>query len=359
MIIDFKLGEFFCGPGGIALGAMKSEFKKDDSVYRIVPEWATDYDYETCETFARNIHKAPLAECDQVIHEDVKNLDIASLPPCDGFAFGFPCNDFSLVGQSRGLGGKFGPLYSYGVKYLKQHQPKWFIAENVSGLSSSGEGKTFQLILNELKDAGYRITSNLYKFEDYGVPQARHRLIIVGMHKSLQLRFRVPAPTHIGFHKTSSDAICNPPITAESYNHEFTKQSNQVTARLKFISPGCNVWSENIPKEHRLNVRGAKLSNIYKRLDPKKPAYTVTGSGGGGTHMYHWSEPRALTNRERARLQTFPDNYIFYGNKESVRKQVGMAVPPDGVSVIFEAILKTLAEQEYSTNEPYQDVLKF
>ena len=69
------------------------------------------------------------------------------------------------------------------------------------------------------------------------------------------------------------------------------------------------------------------MSHIYKRLDSSKPAYTVTGSGGGGTHVYHYKENRALTNRERARLQTFPDKYNFVGGKESVRRQIGMAVP--------------------------------
>ena len=78
-------------------------------------------------------------------------------------------------------------------------------------------------------------------------------------------------------------------------------------------------------------------------LDPNKPSYTVTGSGGGGTHVYHWKENRALTNRERARLQTFPDNFIFEGSKESVRKQIGMAVPVKGAKIIFDSILKTFA----------------
>lgn len=85
----------------------------------------------------------------------------------------------------------------------------------------------------------------------------------------------------------------------------------------------------------------------YLASDPNKPAYTVTGSGGGGTHMYHWAEHRALTNRERARLQTFPDNYIFSGSKENVRKQIGMAVPPEGIKVIFKAILNTFAGNNY------------
>jgi DNA (cytosine-5)-methyltransferase 1 len=101
-----------------------------------------------------------------------------------------------------------------------------------------------------------------------------------------------------------------------------------------------------------LNVKGAKISQIYKRLDPTKPSYTVTGSGGGGTHVYHWDEPRALTNRERARLQTFPDDFIFHGSKESVRKQIGMAVPVDGAKIILEALLKTFAAKPYASVAP-------
>ena len=210
----------------------------------------------------------------------------------------------------------------------------------------------FKKITEELAQSGYKLTTNLYKFEDYGVPQARHRIIIVGIHESLNLEFKVPAPTHKYGNLNCFDAITKPPITDDFYNHEYTKQSKSVIERLKYIKPGDNAWSDDIPESLRLNVKGARLSNIYKRLDPKKPAYTVTGSGGGGTHMYHWSENRALTNRERARLQTFPDDHVFFGSKESVRKQVGMAVPPVGIQVIFEAILKTFAGQNYETIKP-------
>ena len=100
-----------------------------------------------------------------------------------------------------------------------------------------------------------------------------------------------------------------------------------------------------------MNIKGVRISQIYKRLDPDKPSYTVTGSGGGGTHIYHWKEPRALTNRERARLQTFPDTYEFKGSKEAVRKQIGMAVPCKGSQIIFEAILKSFAGIEYPSVE--------
>jgi DNA (cytosine-5)-methyltransferase 1 len=121
-----------------------------------------------------------------------------------------------------------------------------------------------------------------------------------------------------------------------------------VVERLKYIKAGQNIWEAVLPKHLQLNVKGARMSQIYKRLHPDKPAYTVTGSGGGGTHIYHWSENRALTNRERARLQTFPDDFIFEGSKESVRKQIGMAVPVKGAQVIFEALLKTFAGIPYN-----------
>jgi len=144
-------------------------------------------------------------------------------------------------------------------------------------------------------------------------------------------------------------AIEVPPIPTDAANNELTKQSATVVERLKHIKPGQNAFTANLPEELQLNVKGAKISQIYKRLDPAKPAYTVTGSGGGGTHIYHYKEHRALTNRERARLQTFPDDYVFEGSKESVRKQIGMAVPAKGAQVIFEAILNTFAGIEYDS----------
>ena len=93
---------------------------------------------------------------------------------------------------------------------------------------------------------------------------------------------------------------------------------------MKYIPAGENAWYHGVPDRLKLNVKGARMSQIYKRLDPDKPSYTITGSGGGGTHVYHWSEHRALTNRERARLQTFPDNFVFEGSKESAIKQIGI-----------------------------------
>ena len=175
---------------------------------------------------------------------------------------------------------------------------------------------------------------------------------MVGLRKDLKLTFKPPAPTHLKKMKNCKQAIEMPPIKAGAPNHEFTKQNPRVVERLKHIRAGENAWTANLPAELKLNVTGAQISQIYKRLDPSKPAYTITGSGGGGTHVYHWTENRALTNRERARLQTFPDNFVFEGGKEVVRRQIGMAVPPEGAKILFEAIAKTLAHIQYEFIEP-------
>lgn len=339
----FKLGELFCGPGGLAWGAMHANVPG----MRIVHAWANDYDKDTCDTYTYNICPN---DPQSVYCEDVHTLDIDKLGSIDALAFGFPCNDFSVVGEQLGFKGKFGPLYSYGIYVLKKYQPQWFLAENVGGIKSANDGSAFKRIQQDMIEAGYKIYPNLYHFEDYGIPQARHRMIIIGIRKDLPYEFKVPSPKLYTV-KTCREAIENPPIPENAYNNEQTKQSAQVIERLKYIKPGQNAFTATLPEELKLKVKGAKISQIYKRLDPQKPAYTITGSGGGGTHVYHWKENRALTNRERARLQTFPDEFVFKGSKESVRKQIGMAVPAEGAKIIFEAILKTFAEIPYESTE--------
>lgn len=341
----FKLGELFCGPGGLAWGATHADI--GDPNFRIVHEWANDYDENTCKTYRHNICRDKPGS---VYHADVRTFDLTRLKPIDAFAFGFPCNDYSVVGEQKGMDGVYGPLYSYGIKVLKIYKPQWFLAENVGGLKNANDGKAFAKILDEMRGAGYKIYPNLYKFETYGIPQARHRIIIVGIRNDFDFEFKIPSnKPYANVDNTCRTAIEFPPIPADAANNDLTKQSAIVVERLQHIRPGQNAFTADLPEHLQLNVSGAKISQIYKRLDPNKPAYTVTGSGGGGTHIYHWDEPRALTNRERARLQTFPDDFVFSGSKESVRKQIGMAVPCKGAKIIFEAILKTFAGIEYES----------
>lgn len=349
----YRLGELFCGPGGIAVGAKWATDANAEIGQTIEHAWATDYDKDTCATFRRNIlPKFPA----RVVCKDIRKLDLRALrdiSEVDALAFGFPCNDFSVVGEQKGTEGTFGPLYTYCVEAVKLFRPLWFLAENVGGLRNANDGQALQRILESFHKAGYELVPHLYKLEQYGVPQARHRIMIVGVRSDLEVAFRVPSPEpYRGCDISCQSAIEDPPIAPNAPNHDFTKQSSTVVARLKYIKPGENAFTADLPSHLQLNVRGARISQIYRRLEPDKPAYTITGSGGGGTHVYHWSEHRALTNRERARLQSFPDSFVFEGSKESVRKQVGMAVPPKAAAVVLDAVLKTMGRKDYPSIEP-------
>ena len=341
--VVFKLGELYCGPGGLACGALSS--CSDDGRYKLTHAWANDYDADTCETYRKNI----CPEFPDSVHcGDVKDLDIKSLGKIDAFAYGFPCNSFSNVGEHQGIANeKFGQLYWYGVEVLREYKPQWFMAENVSGIRSAGSDD-FQIILRDMKESGYKLVSNLYKSELYGVPQTRHRVIIVGIRDDIDVTFHVPDPALYTDEDISARTALSG-ITSQMPNSEIRKLSDTVVRRLSYIMPGQNVWqaevSGELPEELRIKTR-TKISQIYRKLDPDKPSYTITAAGGGGTFGYHWTD-RELSNRERARIQTFPDDYEFVGKYSSVRKQIGMAVPCKLSHIVTTAILNSFASIEY------------
>lgn len=343
--VNFRLGELFCGPGGLACGALRST--SADGSLGLVHAWANDYDPDSCKTYANNICPN---DPNSVYCQDVRNLDISTLGDIDAFAYGFPCNSFSNVGEHQGIANeKFGQLYWYGIEVLRQYRPKWFVAENVSGIRSAGSGD-FQVILDDMKAAGYRLVPHLYKAEQYGIPQTRHRVIIVGIRDDLSVEFRVPDPaTYSDADISARTALSGIPTTAK--NNEVRKLALNVVRRLSLIRPGENVWQaeerlgEEFPDELRIQTQ-TRISQIYRKLDPDKPSYTATAAGGGGTYMYHWTN-RELTNRERARIQTFPDDFEFFRNYSSVRKQIGMAVPCRLSEIVVTAILNCFAGIDY------------
>lgn len=342
----FKLGELFCGPGGLAYGAITAV--SGDGKFGIEHKWSSDYDGDSCLTYTNNI--CPDSP-ESVICKDVRELDLNSLEDIDAFAYGFPCNSFSNVGEHQGISNeKFGQLYWYGVEILRKFKPKWFVAENVSGIRSAGNND-FKIILKDLKDSGYKITPHLYRAEDYGVPQRRHRVIIVGIRADLEIDFKVPSPEmFIKDDISAKHALEN--IPDEATHNEVRKLSKAVIERLSYIEPGQNVWQaeQKLPEHLKIKTK-TKISQIYRKLHPEFPSYTITASGGGGTFGYHW-ENRELTNRERARIQTFPDTYNFIGNYSSVRKQIGMAVPCKLSNIVMTAILNSFAGIEYPNIQP-------
>ena len=341
----YRLGELFCGPGGLACGALRST--SNDGKLSIAHAWANDYDSDTCETYRKNICPE---QPETVYCGDVRELKIDKLGKIDAFCYGFPCNSFSNVGKHKGFANeKFGQLYWYGIEVLKIYQPKWFVAENVSGIRSAGSGD-FRIILDDMRTAGYKLNVNLYKAEQYGVPQTRHRVIIVGIRNDIPVEYHVPDhQMYSSCDITSRTALAKIPDNAP--NNEVRVLSQKVMRRLSLINAGENVWQaekrlgDSFPEELKIKTK-TKISQIYRKLDPDKPAYTVTAAGGGGTFMYHWTD-RELTNRERARIQTFPDNYEFVGNYSSVRKQIGMAVPCQLSEVVITAVLNSFAGIDY------------
>ena len=396
----FKLGELFCGPGGMAIAAHTTEpVRGPNGEYSIEHTWGVDFSKPAIDTF-----KANLGE-DNGIQMDARTFVEEGLTKerkINALAFGFPCNSFSAAGAQEGLKSeKFGSLYKCGVAVLEAYQPKWFVAENVSGIRACDAGKQFRKILDSFAHAGkhgYDVTAHLYKFEAYGVPQMRHRYVIVGIRhdiaKRYKLKFRVPAPVCGPGRRnfvTVREALATVTNQTE-WGGEITRQSEDVVWRLRFTPPGENAWKLDEIVEYddvqlmeylkkklpwfneriaplgsvekirekidavRLKCTKARMSMIYRRLDPNFPSYTITGSGGGGTHVYHWEEDRALTNEERAALQTFPRNFEFKGSKEEVRKQIGMAVPTLGAKIVFQAILNTFAGKDYPFIEDDSDI---
>lgn len=342
----FRLGELFSGPGGLGYGAINSV--SQDGIYSVEHVWASDYDSDSCATYTKNICPE---NPESVICQDVRELDIENLQAIDAFAYGFPCNSFSNVGEHRGLANeKFGQLYWYGIKVLRKFRPKWFVAENVSGIKSAGNND-FRIILNDMRESGYNLTVHHYFAEDYGIPQTRHRVIIVGVRNDLDVEFRVPDPKDYSEMDISSRTALKD-IPENAPNHQIRPLSDKVIERLTYIKPGQNIWQaeEKLPEHLKIKTK-TKISQIYRKLDPAKPSYTITAAGGGGTFGYHW-ENRELTNRERARIQTFPDTYEFVGKYSSVRKQIGMAVPCRLSKIVVTAILNSFAGIPYNYIEP-------
>ncbi len=364
-----KLGELFCGPGGFAEGAKKAKGFKH--------VWANDIHEDSCKTFEKHHPGCKVVAGD--VYEEFIGKEMRKMSKnIDGLLFGFPCNDFSIVGKKRGLSGKYGPLYKAACEVLDYFKPKFFVAENVSSIVGKNEVfNNFTKIMRDLarcSDKGYKIFANKYKFEDYGIPQTRHRQILVGYRGDISKKNENPLKKleeniskitcKIALEKGVPGTIQNNKSLMKSENKELTNHSDDVLKRLKNTKEGQNVWQIN-DKFGLPNVKSARMSHIYKKLDSSKPSYTVTGSGGGGTHVYHYKYDRALTNRERARLQTFDDDYDFLGNKESVRRQIGMAVPVLAAKKILLEVKKSLDRKKKLNTyhdfiiEPFGQKLKF
>lgn len=339
----------FSGCGGMDLGAEQS------GSARVV--WAIDNEHWAVETYRSNLGP-------HIVEADITETAVPAVP-CDILLAGPPCQDYSTLWNHDGLITARGNLFRQVARYLDELRPAAFVLENVPGLLSANRGVAWTLVRHALKAPSsvvggksrrgrpgvhYDVSAQVIDMADLGVPQHRERLIVIGIRRDLGERPPViPAP-YAGAPITVAEALDRDPLPADAPNHETGLDSADVIGRLKLIGPGENY--EVVPADHPLAVKGL-ISHVYRRLDPDKPSYTVIAGGGGGTHGYHHIEPRRLSNREKARLQGFPDDFVFEhgcGPGASrvasiyprVRRQVGNAVPPPAAELIVGAVAEVL-----------------
>lgn len=327
-----KILSLFSGCGGLDLGFHQAGYET---------VWANDFSHWACESFRKNIG-------DVIVEGDIEQIDPndPSIPDCDIILGGFPCQDFSMIWKQPGLEGERGNLYKSFLRFVNAKKPKVFVAENVKGLLTANKKKAIQQIITDFENCGYYVQAKLYNFAEFGVPQFRERVLIVGVRLDTGFDFHHPEPTHgentdhcLLPYVTAGQAISDIPENAS--NHEKLKISEQTKKRLDLIPEGGNY--SDIPRDHPLYVK-SMLSLVYRRMHRDKPSTTIIAAGGGGTWGYHFPEPRAFTNRERARLQSFPDNFEFIGSTTEVRRQIGNAVPPQGVVELAKAILPIFSD---------------
>lgn len=291
-----KVVSLFSGAGGLDLG-----FKM--AGHNIV--WANDIYEDAVHTYQHNIGK-------HIVLQDISKISTNTIPDCDIIIGGFPCQGFSIANTKRSATDQRNQLYKQLVRVIKAKHPKFFLAENVKGILSLERGKVLELIIGEFASLGYVVQTQVLNSADYGVPQTRERVIIVGVRKDINFTYHYPKPSHSANGNgglrpwiSVSQALRNipePTTSSELPNHYYSKY------KLNFN-----------------NYIGHRV------LDPEKPAPTVTARGdnkGGVVVLPHPNSKRRMSCRELATIQSFPLSYEFYGNKSSIYRQIGNAVPP-------------------------------
>lgn len=299
-----KVISLFSGSGGLDLGFLAT------GKFEII--FANDFNAAACTTYKYNIG-------DHIICEDI--IKIKNLPNADVIIGGPPCQGFSTANPSRSFDDPRNQLFKEYSRIIKEVQPKLFLMENVSGMVTMEKGEVFKLIKKELSNCGYTLYDSLLNAKDYGVPQSRRRMIIIGVRNDISAKFTFPKPTHdITNYVSVGETILKNPISKNNPNHVIGKSTELNLKRIKLIPEGGSM--KDCPVELQNN---SDLNRAMRRLHSNKESYTIVHNNCD--HYYHPIENRRITIREMARLQNYPDNYIFLGSKSEQSKQVGNSVP--------------------------------
>lgn len=305
MAKKYSVISLFAGCGGLDLGFVgdfnflgKKYSKRNFDII-----WSNDFDKNACLTYEKNFNKKIVCgDITQIVAGTLPDLFSKPLPKkVDIVLGGFPCQDFSVAGKRRGFNSKRGNLYKSMIEVIKKTKPTLFLAENVKGLLNINNGTAIEIIKKDFEAIGYDVEYRLFHVANYGVPENRERVIIVGLKKDIKLPpFEFAKPTH------SKEKW----ITAEKAISDLEKKNEGEIAN--------HFWSK---AKHFPGTQG------NSKISKDKIAPTMRAEHHGNIE-YHWNGKRRLSAREAARIQTFPDNFVFVPSTSSAYKQIGNAVPP-------------------------------
>lgn len=314
----YKYIDLFCGAGGLSLGFDNAHFEN---------VFAVENNPEFAKTYSRNFPNHNLIVdniqniSDDKIKELVGNSDV------DVIIGGPPCQGFSIAGN---IGRTFidddrNRLFKEFVRFVKCVQPKMFVMENVAAMATHHKGKTIEIILEALEKSGcgYKVKYEVLNSVNYEIAQERRRIVIVGIRSDIDSEFSYPEKSEKRY--TIKDVIDDLPKLesgqrSEIPNHLAMNHSMQMLKKMSYIRDGGN--RNDIPEELRPKSGDTRK---YIRYDSTKPSVCVTGDM---RKIFHYEQNRALTARELARIQSFPDDFIFEGASIQVQQQIGNAVPP-------------------------------
>jgi len=321
-----KVASLFCGCGGMDLGVkggfsfLGKEYKENpfDIVYSV------DFDEYCTKIYNENFEHKCLVK-------DVRDIDIKELPQFDMLIGGFPCQSFSISAQNPprlGYKDERGMLFFEMVKILKERQPRFFIAENVKGILSANDGKAFPMIMNEFREAGYHVMHKLLNASDYGVPQKRERVIIMGFLKEEDYRsFRYPSKL-----KNEERKVLGDVIIPEENRNESLFFSEKAVAGMMAVREKMNkgrVQSLDEP----CNTVSAHLAKVS--LNSTDPVLMIS------------NRYRRFSTREAARIQSFPDTFKLDSVSQGRQyKAIGNAVPPVMMWHVIKALQKVLVVRQ-------------
>jgi DNA (cytosine-5)-methyltransferase 1 len=297
-----KVLSLFSGAGGLDLGLIQSG-------HEIV--WANDHDEDAVKTYKKNIG-------DHIILSDIEAIRSEDLPPSDVVVGGFPCQGFSQANMLRNEDDDRNKLYLEFLRIVQDTQPLYFLAENVRGILSLGDGKAIEIIEKDFSEAGYRVRKKLFNMADYGVPQNRWRVIISGTRNDLseELDFSFPEPTHSSPKKAKLNGLL-PWVTI----------SDALEGIPEPETDGAKSLANHVCSKYKVTNRNF---TGHRKTDPNKPSPTILARGngkGGVCAIQHPQNHRRMSVRESALIQTFPIDFEFVGKLNSCYRQVGNALP--------------------------------